>query len=93
MTDVRWLEILLPFTSAKDLYLGNRIAPHIMRILRGLAGESTIEVLPELQHIFVQDCQQLEALHESIGPFITARQLFGHPVTVHRWEELQKDNS
>ena len=93
LAKVRWLELLQPFTSAKYLYLGSGIAPHIIRMLRNLAGESTTELLPALQRIFVQDCQQFEALRESMEPFISARQLSGHPVAVHRWEELQNDDS
>jgi len=92
MKKVRWLELLRPFTSVKDLYLGNRIAPHITRMLQDLAGEITAEVLPALEHVFVQGCQQLEALRESIGPLIAARQLVGHPVAIHRWEGLQEDD-
>ena len=93
LENVRWLDLLQPFTSAKYLYLGDVIAPHIIRTLRGLAGESTAELLPALRHIFVQDCQHFGALCESIGPFIAARQLFGHPVAVHRWQKLQNDDS
>ena len=92
MKKVRWLELLQPFTSVKDLYLGNRIVPHITRMLRDLSGESTAEVLPVLQHVFVQGSQQLEALRESMGPLIAARQLFGCPVAVHPWEGLQEDD-
>lgn len=88
----RWLELLQPFTSAKNLYLGSVMAPHVMRKMRGFTGESTAEVLPALQNIFIQECQRFEALRESIGPFIADRQVFGHPVTVHRWEGIQKDD-
>lgn len=86
LAKVRWLELLQPFTSAKYLYLGNGIAPHIIRMLRNLVGERATELLPALQRIFVQDCQQFEALRKSMEPFISARQLSGHPVAVHRWD-------
>ena len=92
MKKIRWLELLQPFTSAKDLYLGSVVAPRITRMLRDFARISTAEVLPSLQHIFVQDSRKLEALLEFIGPFIAARQLFGRPVALHRWDELQKDD-
>jgi hypothetical protein len=88
----RWLELLQPFTSAKDLYLGSIIAPHVTRKMRGLTGESTAEVLPALQNIFIQEFRRSKALRESIGPFMVDQQLFGHPVTVHHWEGLQKDD-
>ena len=93
MEAVRWPELLQPFTSTKNLYLGNRNAPYIARVLQGLAVEGTVEVLPALQHIFLQDCQQFEELSESIGTFIAARQLFGRPVAIHRWEGFQKHDS
>src|SRR5438309_5305266 len=92
METVRWLELLQPFTSAKTLYLGNRNAPYIAHMLQGLAEEGTVEVLPALQHIFLQDCQQFEELCESIGTFFAARQLFGRPVAIHRWEGLENYN-
>ena len=90
MEAIQWLELLQPFTSAKNLYLGNRNAPYIACMLQGLALEGTVEVLPALQHIFLQDCQQFEELCESIGTFVAARQLFGCPVGIHRWEGFQK---
>ena len=89
METVQWLEVLQPFTSAKNLYLGNRNAPYVAPILQGLALEGTVEVLPALQHIFLQDCQQFDALCESIETFVAARQFSGRPVAIHRWEGLQ----
>jgi len=50
-----------------------------------LAGERATEVLPALQNLFlrVYDWQPSGPVEEAIGQFITTRQLYGYPVTVH----------
>jgi len=83
-----WVELLQPFTAVKDLYLDNRSVPHLSHTLQELTMERATEVLPALQRIFVQGYEQPGDTNaqETIRSFITARQLSGHPVTVHNWE-------
>jgi hypothetical protein len=83
MEDTQWLELLRPFTSVKDLELFEDSVPFIAPALQELSGERVTEVLPALQNLFFTGPQPSEPVKEAIQKFIAARQLFGHPVTVH----------
>jgi hypothetical protein len=81
-----WLELLLPFTAVKDLYLSKKFAPRIAPALQELTGGRTTEVLPTLQNLFLEGFQPSEPVHEGIGQFISARRLINRPVTVAVWK-------
>ena len=76
-----WLDLLHPFNAAKDLYITPKIMPYLAPTLRELVGERVTEVLPALQTIFFEEPGRVL---ETIGPFITARQLAGHPIAISR---------
>jgi len=78
-----WVELLRVFVFVKDLDLFGRLSYQIMNALRELAGEGVIEVLPALKNIFVHELGTSDDILKSIEPFVTARQLSGHPVAVH----------
>jgi len=88
MESTPWLELLQPFTAVQDLYLDNRSVPHLSHTLQELTRERATEVLPALQRIFMQDYERPRDANaqETIQSFVAARQLSGHPVTVHNWE-------
>lgn len=86
MENTRWLELLRIFTNVKDLYLCKEPAVRVARVLQGLTSETATTVLPALRCIFIKGNQQLATVQTIIWPFISARQLFGHPVAVHVWE-------
>ncbi len=75
-----WLELLLPFTAVKNLYLANYFGLGIVAALQDLVGARTTEVLPSLQNIFL-DTFQPSSL-EFIREFVAARRLSGHPVAI-----------
>jgi hypothetical protein len=77
-----WLELLLPFTAVKNLYLSNEFAPGIAAALQGLVESRITEVLPSLQNIFVEGPEPSGPFQESIGQFVAARQLSGHPIAI-----------
>ena len=79
----QWLDLLRPFTTVKDLHVTQKIAPHIARALQELVGERVKEVLPALQTLVFEEP---EAVQETIGPFIIARQLAGHPIAISCWK-------
>ena len=58
-------------------------------ILQELVGEQATEILPALQNIFIEGSQSSGPVPEGIANFITARELSGHPVFVHRRERKQ----
>jgi hypothetical protein len=81
-----WLELLHPFAAVRNLYLCEKIVPHITPALQELAGARTTEVLPTLENIFLEGLQPSGPLQEGIEKFIAARQLTSHPVAVSRWD-------
>jgi hypothetical protein len=84
-----WLQLLLPFTAVKNLYLSEEFAPGIAAGLQELVGSRIAEVLPSLRNIFVEG-------HEPSGPFgrfVAARQLSGHPIAISVWECASDEDS
>jgi len=86
MENARWLELLDPFTTPKNLYLTSRVAQRLCGALRELSGERATEVLPALRNLFVRG-SSLEPVQEAMKPFIAARQLSCHPVVVDDWKD------
>ncbi len=84
-----WLELLLPFTAVKDLYLSKEFAPGIAAALQELVGGRITEVLPNLENIFVKELEPSGPFsgpfRENIREFIAARQLSGHPIAISSW--------
>ena len=82
-----WMQLLLPFTAVKNLYLSEEFAPGIASALQELVGSRITEVLPRLQNIFVEELDQLEPFdfRENIEQFIVARQLSDRPITISVW--------
>jgi hypothetical protein len=70
----QWLELLHPFTTAKDLYISSKFTPRIASALK--------EVLPSLQNLFLEDSAPSGNVQETIGQFVAAQQLAGHPIAV-----------
>jgi hypothetical protein len=87
----QWLELLQPFTAVMYLYLSQEFAPHIAHALQELSRERVTEVLPALHSLFLEEPDPSEdsrPVQESIGQFVSARYLAGHPIAVSRWERL-----
>jgi hypothetical protein len=89
--NTEWLNLLLPFTAVKDLYLSKLISSRIAPALQELTGERTTEVLPALQNVFLAWFWP-GPVDEGIAQFISARQLTNHPVAItrlldFRWED------
>jgi hypothetical protein len=84
--NARWLELLRPFTSLKNLYLSHQIARFVCGALQELSGERATEVLPALRNIFVEG-SSLQPVQEAMMPFVAARQLSGHPIVIERWKD------
>jgi hypothetical protein len=81
-----WLQLLLPFTAVKNLYLFKELSQGIAAALKELTGGRITEVLPSLQNIFVGGLETLEPFWENIRQFVAARQLSDHPITVSDWD-------
>jgi len=85
--NIRWLQLLLPFTTVKNLYLSKVFAPGIAAALQELVGGRITEVLPSLQNIFVKEFKPSGPFRENIGQFVDARQLSDHPIAISVWDE------
>ncbi len=73
-----WLQLLLPFTAVKNLYLSKVFAPGIAAALQEPVGGIT-EVLSSLQNIFVEALEPSGPFQKNIEQFVAARQLSDHP--------------
>lgn len=84
----QWLELLYTFTTVKNLYLDNEVGPRVATALQGLTGDSTNQVLPALQNIAINlELQDLGSTLEALESFAAARERFGCPIAICRWEE------
>jgi hypothetical protein len=84
--NIDWLELLLPFTAVKNLYISKQFTPRIAPVLREMSVGGTTEVLSTLQNLYLEGFQTLESVEEGIGWFISTRQLTNHPVAVSGWD-------
>ena len=75
------LDLLRPFNGVQELYLSQGITHYIAPALQELVGERATEVLPGLQHLFLE-LPGSQLVQDVVGRFISARQLSGHPITV-----------
>ena len=81
-----WLQLLLPFTAVKNLYLSVEFAPRIAATLKELVTSSVIKILPSLRNIFVEGLEPSGPLRENIKQFVAARQLSDNPITIYHWD-------
>ena len=93
LENTRWLQILLPFTAVRNIYLSKEFAPGIMAALQEfrVVGGRTTEALPSLQNVFVEGFEPLGPFQDYIGQFVAARQLSGRPVAVFIRNQLVWD--
>ena len=86
--NAQWLELFLPFTAVKKLYIFREFAPGVAAALKELVGDSVAEVFPSLQNIFVHKLEPLESrpFQENIEQFVAARKLCNHPIAVSVWD-------
>lgn len=86
----QWLELLHAFASVKYLVLSKKLVEFVTPALEGLTGNGVIELLPMLQHLFLdldsEESWPSGAVRREVKTFIAARQHSGRPVTVHAAE-------
>ena len=90
--DPKWLELLCPFNTMKHLRLDGSVTPPVLKLLKGLAVERSMEVLPALEVVFIPGLQYFGHMREEFSEFLDARQLSGHPVSIHGWERFIQEN-
>ena len=82
-----WLQLLLPFTAVKNLYLHSDFEPCIAAALQDLDGDRITETLPSLRNIFVKGLKPLGTFQEEIGRFVATRQIFDQPIAISVWDK------
>jgi len=82
-----WLQFLLPCIAVKNIYLSKEFAPGIAAALQGLVGNGITEVLPNMQHIFVEELEPSGPFQENIRQFVAARQLSSHSIAISVWDK------
>ena len=84
-----WMQLLLPFTTVKNLYLSKEFVPGIAAALQDLVGGGITEVLPSLQNILVEGLEPSGPGQGCIGRFVAARQLrvSNHPIAISVWDK------
>jgi hypothetical protein len=81
----QWLELLRPFTAVESLYISKEFVPGIAAALQEPGRERITEILPTLQKLSLEGLRRSGPVQKSIGLFIAARQLLGHPIAVSLW--------
>ena len=82
-----WSQLLLPFTTVKNLYLSKESAPVVAAALQDLVGNRITEVFPNLQNIFVEGLEPSGPFWENIRQLVAARQLSDHPIAISVWDK------
>ena len=80
----KWLELFRPFSAVRSLYVSERLEPLVAAALRELTGERTMEVLPALENVSLDELGPPGSAWDAMEPFIAARQLLDHPIVVLR---------
>jgi hypothetical protein len=93
MNNTQWLEILRPFTTVKNLYICQLLAPQIVSSLQELVDGGMIEVLPILQNIFIEGLRPSRPVRERIELLVSTRQLSGHPINISQWNRPRDQDS
>ena len=86
IANIEWLELLLPFTAVKNLYLSKKFALRLAPALLEMTGGGTTEVLPTLQNLYLEGFQASESVQEGIERFVSARQLTNRPIAISVWD-------
>ena len=80
-----WLELFHSLSAVKNFYLSEKFALRIAPALQELVGGITMDVLPNLQNMFLEGLRPSGPVQEGIVKFVAARELSGHPITVSLW--------
>ncbi|KAH9956234.1 hypothetical protein BGW80DRAFT_1389067 [Lactifluus volemus] len=84
MDATQWLELFHPFTAIHTLRISQAMVSHVVSALRGLGEESSAEVLPALDSLYLEDYRASGSEQPDIEPFIIARHRCNYPVNIYR---------
>ena len=75
-----WLTLLRALSGVKRLHIVGTLVSNVVTALAQVSGEETVEILPALRNLHLPAEPGTSA---DIEPFISARKLYGRPVSVH----------
>ena len=84
----QWLELLCPFHGVRRLYICDELEPLVAATLRELTGERTMEVLPALENLFLDEFRPSGSARDAVESFIAARQLLDRPIVIQRQNQF-----
>ncbi|KAH9971514.1 hypothetical protein BGW80DRAFT_1320619 [Lactifluus volemus] len=84
MDATQWLELFHPFTAVHTLSISQAMVSHVVSALRGLGEESSMEVLPALDSLYLEKYRESGSEQPDIEPFIIARHRCNYPVNIYR---------
>ena len=84
--NTEYLDLLLPFTAVKNLYVPHIFSPRLGLALKDVTGGRTTEILPALQNVLLEKLEPSDRIRGGIAQFVSARQLTNHPVAISVWD-------
>jgi hypothetical protein len=85
MENTDWLDLLQPFTGAKEVFLSETIAESVAPVLKKLPVERVTGVMPTLRNVYLTGVRPSRPVREAFQLFIAARQHFTHATAVYHW--------
>jgi hypothetical protein len=79
-----WLEFFRPFNSVRSLSVSESWEPLVGAALRELTGGRTLEVLPELQNLSLDELGPSGSARDTMETFLALRRLSDHPIVAQR---------
>jgi hypothetical protein len=84
MDHMQWIELFQPFIAVKNVHSVRGLEAYIVPALQELTGDRVMEVLPALRTLSLQwPKRMVRSGRKALEPFVVARQLANHPVTIH----------
>jgi hypothetical protein len=85
----KWLELLRHFRGVRKFEVAGALVPNIASTIEQVTGNMARGILPLLRDLHLDVPQSMSP---SIEPFVAARRLSSHPVTVHYARDDSSDN-
>jgi len=78
----QWLDLLRPFSGVRSLYVSDELVPPVAAALGELTGKRTMDVLPALENLCLDELEPSRSARDAVESFIAARQLSDRPIVV-----------
>ena len=89
----QWLELFRLFGAVRRLYVSKKLEPLVTAALGELTRERTMEVLPALETLSLDELEPSGSAHDNMESFIAARRLLDHSIVALREERQSLPNT